>query len=593
MEKTTRAGYTQETIDAAHQQWLLGIPAGEIADSLGLNNVRILYRWREKFDWDSERKRPLESVMVSTAARYNYYMELDRPLTEQERWECNELTDWLCKYEKASAHRDGHNVGAGRPPGVKNGEGKPRKTKNDISHLTAEDFAKFDTENLYPHQLDWRDAGKDPESYRTRFILKSRKIGATWYFAKEAFEDAVLKGDNQIFISATRAQAEVFKAYIFLIASKYFCTELKGNPTVLSNGATFYYLSTNHLSAQSYGGSVYWDEVFWTRGFSQLFDVSAPIASFKEHKRTLISTPSAISHEAYPKWTGTEYNHGRAEADQVKFSISHESLKNGRLCEDGIWRQIVTLEDAVARGYDRISVEQVKQENAPAKYDNFYDGKFVDDSHSVFNFQDLLKCAKDPIIIRGLDRDEHNPRPYGNKPVGIGYDPASSRNASAVLGTLPTDYSQKFQLISLMALTHMSAVAQAAVLKSWCDRYSVQHMEIDGTGPGLFVSEFITPFFPSVKVAHYNPKYKSLMVEKALSVINSGRFEYPAELKTIPLSFLTVKQTVTEKTGEITYISSYTEEVGHGDPAWAAMHWMMGESMNPENASRLRITVHD
>jgi hypothetical protein len=76
-------------------------------------------------------------------------------------------------------------------------------------------------------------------------------------------------------------------------------------------------------------------------------------------------------------------------------------------------------------------------------------------------------------------------------------------------------------------------------------------------------------------------------------VISAGRFEYDASHKIIPLAFLTVKQGITEKTNEITYYSSYTEDAGHGDPAWACMHWFMGEEINPEQISRLRITVHD
>ncbi|MGK7630792.1 terminase large subunit domain-containing protein, partial [Salmonella enterica] len=51
-----------------------------------------------------------------------------------------------------------------------------------------------------------------PEVFRLDFgqlvrnILKSRQIGATWYFAFEAFENAVMTGDPQIFLSASKVQ---------------------------------------------------------------------------------------------------------------------------------------------------------------------------------------------------------------------------------------------------------------------------------------------------------------------------------------------------------------------------------------------------
>lgn len=56
---------------------------------------------------------------------------------------------------------------------------------------------------------------------RIRNILKSRQIGATYYFAGEAFEQATLTGDPQIFLSASRAQAEVFRSYIVAIARSF------------------------------------------------------------------------------------------------------------------------------------------------------------------------------------------------------------------------------------------------------------------------------------------------------------------------------------------------------------------------------------
>lgn len=59
------------------------------------------------------------------------------------------------------------------------------------------------------------------------------------YFAREALIDALLTGRNQIFLSASKAQAHVFKQYIIDFA-KEVEVELKGDPMVLPNGATLY-----------------------------------------------------------------------------------------------------------------------------------------------------------------------------------------------------------------------------------------------------------------------------------------------------------------------------------------------------------------
>ncbi|WP_446668857.1 terminase large subunit domain-containing protein, partial [Klebsiella pneumoniae] len=95
------------------------------------------------------------------------------------------------------------------------------------------------------YQRHWWEAGI---KHRIRNVLKSRQIGATYYFAREALMDALITGRNQIFLSASKAQAHVFKQYIIEFA-KEVDVELKGDPMVLPNGATLYFLGTNARTA--------------------------------------------------------------------------------------------------------------------------------------------------------------------------------------------------------------------------------------------------------------------------------------------------------------------------------------------------------
>ncbi|MFA0372986.1 terminase family protein, partial [Vibrio sp. 10N.222.54.F6] len=73
---------------------------------------------------------------------------------------------------------------------------KKSKKKNNITELTKENFATWH-ESLFEYQHTMR----NNLHQRTRNILKSRQIGATYYFSGEALEDAILTGDNQIFLS--------------------------------------------------------------------------------------------------------------------------------------------------------------------------------------------------------------------------------------------------------------------------------------------------------------------------------------------------------------------------------------------------------
>jgi hypothetical protein len=68
---------------------------------------------------------------------------------------------------------------------------------------------------------------------RTRVILKSRQIGATYYFAREAFIDALDTGRNQIFLSASKNQAYLFRGYFQAFCREVIGVELTGDPIVL------------------------------------------------------------------------------------------------------------------------------------------------------------------------------------------------------------------------------------------------------------------------------------------------------------------------------------------------------------------------
>ena len=85
-------------------------------------------------------------------------------------------------------------------------------------------------ERLFEYQWTWYRA----MDQRSRMILKSRQIGATYYFAFEALIDALKTGRNQIFLSASKAQAHIFKHYIKNICSgNLWCrTDWRPNPII-------------------------------------------------------------------------------------------------------------------------------------------------------------------------------------------------------------------------------------------------------------------------------------------------------------------------------------------------------------------------
>ncbi|KAA5780513.1 oxidoreductase, partial [Pseudomonas aeruginosa] len=129
--------------------------------------------------------------------------------------------------------------------------------------------------------------------------------------AREALLRALETGNNQIFLSASRAQAFQFKRFIQKLAREI-GVELKGGDAIeLSNGASLYFLGTSAATAQSYTGDLYLDEAFWISNFIKLRTVAAGMATQKGLRRTYFSTPSSEEHEAYPFWTGDQFNESR------------------------------------------------------------------------------------------------------------------------------------------------------------------------------------------------------------------------------------------------------------------------------------------
>ncbi|MCU7311788.1 terminase family protein, partial [Escherichia albertii] len=194
-------------------------------------------------------------------------------------------------------------------------KGRAKKLKN---HFTPEQIAALREKiisRLEWHQRGWfdsltlcREAG-----IRNRMILKSRQIGATWYFAQEALLMA-LRDDvaqpyqrNQIFLSASRRQAFQFKSIIQKAAAEV-DVELKGgDKIILSNGAELHFLGTSAASAQSYTGNFYFDEFFWVSRFAELRKVAGAMATLSGLRRTYFSTPSTETHEAYAYWNGDRW----------------------------------------------------------------------------------------------------------------------------------------------------------------------------------------------------------------------------------------------------------------------------------------------
>ena len=203
----------------------------EIAEAVGVA-TRTVQKWITQFDWKTLRDdAPIELMMRQRIA---YLMWVDQKLESQER-ELKMLLEQQFKRDEAEQRR---NRPAGRNDGEQKRGRKPNKTKNDVSHITKEMLDEYREKTFFEYQKEIHGHKQNDEINEVRFYLKSRQIGLTFYFAFEAFEDAVLTGDNQVFISASKKQSYIFKNYIRKFALEIGEVDLKGMDDIeLSNGA--------------------------------------------------------------------------------------------------------------------------------------------------------------------------------------------------------------------------------------------------------------------------------------------------------------------------------------------------------------------
>ncbi|EOI7479727.1 TPA: terminase family protein [Yersinia enterocolitica] len=587
------AKYSDELIGVARALYLKRSTPKEIASDLNLPNVRIVYYWAQKWNWADLLSH--ESTEEAIERRYQLLVGRDNK-SDIELKELDILITHAVKLRaQSNKHKEKLAAAKGSKPAQNDGgdfdDERPTKKrqyrKNDISVLSKEDFDVWAEEHLFGYQKHLRlNIGE-----QVRNILKSRQIGATWYFAFEAFENAVLTGDPQIFLSASRAQAEVFRSYIVNIAQQYFDITLTGNPIRLSNGAELRFLSTNKNTAQSYSGHLYCDEYFWVPNFAKLNEVASAMATHDKWRTTYFSTPSAKTHQAYPFWTGDEWKRGSKKRAKVIFPSFDEMRDGGRRCPDGQWRYVITMEDAIRNGFNLASLEKLRNRYNVDAFNMLYMCVFVDSKDAVFSFDDLQQAGVDAATWQ--DHDEKAARPFGNREVWGGFDPARSGDLSTFVIIAPPLYEgEKFRVLRVIHWQGMNFRYQANQIKKLFQQYHITYIGVDVTGIGQGVFENIQHFAIRQAVAiRYGVETKNRLVMKAADVVESKRIEWDKDRTEIPASFMAIRHTTTASGNAMTFVADRSAETGHAEAFFAIAHALDNEPLNYENklTSRWRL----
>lgn len=577
-----------------------GWSIGQIAEELGLA-VSTISSWKGRDKWDEASS--VQKVEDHTECRLAQLIAKEKK-TGHDFKEIDLLWRGLEKAARIRKYERGGNEVDLNPKVANRNSSEVREKKGKAKNLIDRDGlaqleAAFHRDNFLYQETWWANVSR-----RTRFILKSRQIGATWYFAREALLWGLKTGNNQIFLSASRNQANIFRQYIVQWVQEVLGITLKGNPLVIQRGedengeplAPFemHFLGTNFRTAQGYHGDIYIDEAFWIYGFEQLNKVAQAMATHKRYRRTYFSTPSVLAHEAYPLWSGARFNRRRAKADQVRIDIGHKALKHGAEGPDRVWRNVVTIDDAIEGGLGAlVDRDELAFEHSLDEFDLLFLCHFLDDSQSVFPHQMMLRCGVE-VFREWKDFNEYAARPFGDGEVWLGYDPngesGQGDDAGLVICAPPAKPGGKFRLLEKKRFRGKDYQEQAAAIAEFCTRYNVTHIAIDTTGVGSAVFSLVSAWFPSARPIRYTPELKAMMVYKAKKVIADGRLQFASHWQDVINSFTAIRPHVTAKGKSVTFVAGRSGGTGHADLAWAAMHVLFNEALDPM-AAEARSTV--
>lgn len=557
------------TADAKRQAQVMyfsGYKIAEISRQLNIPTSTIS-SWKEREKWDDFA--PVGRVELTLESRLNLLI-----LKENKSGADYKEIDLLGRQMERMARVKKYSFGEGNevdlnPKLANRNKGERKKAEqNAIDQEQEELLINGFLEGMFNYQRVWHKA----KEHRIRNILKSRQIGATYYFAHEAFVDALTTGYNQIFLSASKKQALQFRSYIVNYAKQTADVDLKGETIKLPNGAELIFLGTNSATAQSYHGNLYFDEVFWVPKFDVMRKVASGMAAQKMYRQTYFSTPTTIAHPAYAFFSGKAFNKNRAKSEKVEIDISHENLKSGKLCADRQWKQIVSIYDAMEGGCNLFNIDDLIAENSKEEFEQLFLCHFADDNSSAFKFSDLQLCQVDSLE-EWHDFKPFYQRPFGNREVWLVYDPAFTGDRAALcLVAPPKVEGGDYRVLHWQTFHGMDYETQASRIKQFCDDYNITRIVIDKTGMGSGVFQEVKKFYPMAVGLDYNADLKNEMVLKTQNLIQKRRLKFDG--KEIITSFMTVKKRITG-TGRMTYVSDRSEDASHGDLSWAIMNCIL------------------
>lgn len=605
-------------VDRAHRREARGMywrgwTLRQIGEELGIK-YPTLASWKRRENWDDV----APTAVIEDRIELKIATLIDKdPFTEGDMKRVDFLTRQMERLARIKKYEATGKEGDLNPKIAARNDDKAKVKRADKrkNFLTLEQWQAL-LDDFHANNFEYQEEWWAQRDQRERKIRKSRQVGATWYFAREAMAkiaEAVLAAEqprNQIFLSASERQALKFRRFIVPWVRKVTGVELTGKflelvfdglypgdedeglKPVQLDSVGLYFLSTNSATAQGESGDFYFDEYAWVHGFAELKKVASAMATHKIYKKTYFSTPSTKTHASFAFWSGEEWNKGRKKGEQRAFNITKRALRKGAIMPDGSWQQILDIHDAVAGGLGKlVDIDALRLEYSEDEFRNLFECEDVDDAESSFPFSLIAPCGVDSFFkwkdFEPAKLDLHGARPFGDKPVWLGYDPnKQGRDDAALVVLAPPEQlgKGKFRLLAKFRLNNLDFQGQADFIAKIAAKFNVADISIDTSGSGQAVYELVIKWFPMARKIDYSVATKTALVLKAQNVFRNGRIEFDKAWTDVMSALIAIRPALTGSQKGVTYVARRNGTIGHADVAWALLHALSNEPMDAGTA---------
>lgn len=435
-----------------------------------------------------------------------------------------------------------------------------KRKKNDFTGIDISFGLKELHAELYPYQQSFFDKLSD-RNIKTQILEKARQIGGTWTSSWWMLADALQTGNSKMLLSASKKQTRVNWTYVKSAAKKFFEVELQGQDEceiTLPDGTSkvvLYFVSTNSFTGQGRSGDMIIDEAGWINNVDEVVQHLKPMTTLKDYKTIIMSTPSNISHPAYPIMKGLDSDGNPIHNERTNI-------------------QQITIHDALKGGLEILGgLAQLKKDYPSERaFKSIYECWWADDAGCLFKHNELMHCAykqgKENTELPDFDLKD-GPCVLGIDPNGEGQSERADHAGLVVAQYMP----DKVRIVYAKSFPKCSIKELFSQVQKLANRYEVMRISCDvmGAGVGLWDrikdEQFARPVALQ-PIQAYNEYIINDLVNFVLNLVENRTIQLDGTDKKLLHSFFAIEHSITQ-TRKSTYKTTRKMGIGHADVFWA------------------------